>query len=108
MIIVEKTEGKKISVNQMGENLIVLGDAVYLNLTVYERDFPVSLDFCRNEYGMLTMGLARSYVAQIVVPAREYIEVDTGEIDEEGNPVKEMQAQSFDMNKVTITLWGGK
>lgn len=106
MILFEKTEGEKIPYSQMEGNLLVLDNTVYLNLEMYERDFPVQLDICRNDFGMLTMGISRAYVAQIDIPAREYVEVDTGEVDEDNNPVITREPQPFDMNKVTLTLWG--
>jgi hypothetical protein len=105
MIIKEKTPGVKIPYELMGD-LLILDKQLYLNLPVYQRDFPVSLDISRNEYGMIVMGLSRSYVAQIDIPAREYDEVETGKTDDEGNPIKEMVARPFSLETVTLTLWG--
>lgn len=105
MIIVEKTEGSKIEHEIMG-NLLVLDNAIYLNLPIYERDYPVSIDISRNEYGMLTMGLSRSYVAQIDIPEREYELVETDNQDEDGNYISARMPLPFDFNKVTLTLWG--
>lgn len=108
MIIVEKQEGAKTipyEIMQGTNGLLILDNQLYLNLPTYERDFPVHLDVSKNEYGMLTMGLSRAYVAQIDIPAREYKEVDTGEVNEEGDPIIEKVAQPFDLKKVTLTLW---
>ena len=106
MIIVEKTEGPKIQHELMG-NLLVLNNELYLNLSMYERDFPVSIDISHNDFGMLVMGLSRAYVAQIDIPAREYKEVETEEVDEETEEFKtELKALPFDVSKVTLTLWG--
>ncbi|XJZ25937.1 hypothetical protein ACF5W4_11045 [Bacillota bacterium Lsc_1132] len=104
MIIVEKTPGEKIPYEVAG-NLLMLDQQLYLNLPSYERDYDVHIDISSNEFGFLVMGTARAYVAEIDIPAREYKEVVTGE-DEEGNPVTERQPQPFDIEKVTLTLWG--
>lgn len=105
MIIVEKKEGAETISYQMMGDLLVLDNSLYINLPIYERDFPVHLDISKNEYGMITMGLSRAYVAEIDIPAREYIEVSTGEFDEDGNEIIENQPQPFDLNKVALTLW---
>ena len=105
MIIVEKQEGAKTITHELMGDLLILGNSVYINLPIYERDFAVHLDISENEYGMITMGLSRSYVAEIDIPAREYIEVSTGEFDEDDNEIMEMRPETFDLNKVKLTLW---
>lgn len=105
MNVVEKTPGEKIPYDLMG-NVLVLNQELYLNLPAYQRDFDVQLDVSRNEYDMLVMGLSRSYVAQIDIPAREYEEVPTGEKDDEDNDITERRPLPFDLNTVTLTLWG--
>lgn len=105
MIIVEKTPGEKIPYELAG-NLLMINQELYLNLPAYQRDYPVSLDITRNEYGMLVMGISRTYVAQIDIPAREYVEVDTGEVNDDGQPITEFQPQPFNIETVTLTLWG--
>lgn len=104
MNIVEQNEGTKISYDLMG-NILILNQELYLNLAAYERDFDVEIDISRNEYGMLVMGLSRAYVAQIYIPAREYIETEV-EGDEEGENTVEREAVPFSMDNVTLTLWG--
>lgn len=104
MNVVEQNEGTKISYDLMG-NVLILNQELYLNLAAYERDFDVNIDVSHNEYGMLVMGLSRAYVAQIHIPAREYIENEV-EGGEEGENTVEREAVPFNINNVTLTLWG--
>lgn len=103
MIIIEKNEGPKIDYSTRTTKL-TLNDEITIDLSKYERDFPVHIDICRNEFDMLTFGLSTRYVAQIDIPAREYQMVENG-ADEEGAPKYDKVAVPFDMGKVTLTLW---
>lgn len=96
-------EGTKIEYEIMG-NKIIFADELMLNLEKYERDDPMHIDVCRDEFGCLCMGLASSYVAQLDIPAREYTYEEDG-TDEENNPILRKEAVPFNMNKVVITLW---
>lgn len=107
MIIVNKNEGKKIPYEVDGTKITFDDEAMY-NLTKYERDDANHLDICRDAYGNLVNGVpdsAGKYVAQIDIPARSYTEVETGQNDEEGNPITQPQALPLDMENVTLTLW---
>lgn len=104
MIIVEKEPGTKVEYSASGNRISFRGGELSLDLSRFERDFPVHIDICENAYGMLTMGISRKYVAQIDIPAREYTEVQDG-VDEEGNPKTAMQPMPFSMDNVTLTLW---
>ena len=104
MIVVHKNEGTKIPYTVSGNVISFRDGELSLDLSRFERDFPVHIDICENAYGMLTMGISRKYVAQIDIPAREYTEVQDG-VDEEGNPKTAMQPMPFSMDKVTLTLW---
>lgn len=104
MIIVEKEPGTKVEYSASGNRISFRGGELSLDLSRFERDFPVHIDICENAYGMLTMGISRKYVAQIDIPAREYTEVQDG-VDEEGNPKMVMQPVPFSMDNVTLTLW---
>jgi len=44
-------------------------------------------------------------VASIQIPPYRTEEVDTGEFDDEGNPVIELQRVPLDPDQVVITLW---
>lgn len=107
MIVINKNEGKKIPYEVTGTK-ITFDDEVMYNLTKYERDDANHLDICRDAYSNLVNGVpdaAGEYVAQIDIPARTYIEVDSGREDENGERVMEYQPVPLDMEKVKLTLW---
>jgi hypothetical protein len=103
MNVVNKNEGPKIPYVVEGE-IIRFDDEISINLSKCERDFPVHIDICRNEFDMLTFGLSNKYVAQIDIPGREYYDSENG-TDEEGNPKIERVAYPFDIDNITLTLW---
>lgn len=103
MKIVEKNEGTKIPYILDGTKLN-LNDEIMLDLSKYERDFAVHLDFCHNEYGMLTMGLSDNYVAQIDIPARKYT-YETNGVDDKKVPIQKKVVVPFSTDNVTLTLW---
>lgn len=98
MIIIEKNVGPKIPYEVVGTK-IIFDDDLMLNLKKREDDEPVHIDICYNTARQLITGTqdARAYVAEIDIPAREYIE-PAGE-EEAPEPVP------FDIDKVTLTLW---
>jgi len=103
MKIVEKNVGHKIDYSIIGTKLN-LNDEMILDLARYERDFDVHIDICENWAGMLTMGLADRYVAQIDIPARKYNEIKKeGTEDEEDSII--LEPVPFSMENVTLTLW---
>ncbi len=106
MIVNEVAEGKKIPYVLMG-NMIFFNNEMLFNLEKYERDHAISIDVCEDENFMLVNGLGRRYVAQVQIPAREYtekIEDEENTEDEQENP--ELVPVPFDMDKVTLNLWG--
>ena len=67
-----------------------------------------TLDICKDTQDGLTVGVnteAREYVAQVIIPAREYEIVDTGEKDEDGKAITKREPVPFDMKKCTLVLW---
>lgn len=108
IIVVEKNEGEKIAYEVSGTKIIFGEDELMINIKSRERDEEVTLDICKDTQDGLTVGVnteAREYVAQVTIPARGYEIVDTGEQDEDGNPIMERKALPFDMKKCTLTLW---
>lgn len=105
MEIVNMNEGTKIGYEITG-NKIIFDDELMLNLEKYERDDPMHIDVCRDEFGCLCMGLATRYVAQIDIPAREYqyIEQESEEESEESNRVEKV-AVPFSIDKIKLSLW---
>lgn len=108
IIVVEKNEGEKIAYEVSGSKIFFGDDELMVNLKTRERDEEVTLDICKDTQDGLTVGVnteAREYVAQVTIPAREYEIADTGQEDEDGNPIMERRALPFDMKKCTLTLW---
>lgn len=106
MKVIEKNVGPKIDYSVNGTKLN-LNDELILDLAKYERDFDVNLDICENEFNMLVIGLGRRYVAQIHIPARQYVEVEieNGDGPEgEGESIR-LEPVPFSMDNVTLTLW---
>ena len=93
-IIIEKNVGPKIPYEVTGKK-VCFDDDLTINLAKREQDYPVHIDICSNRDGELVIGTAagRRYVAEIDIPAREYIYPDP--------PVP----VPLDMDKVTLSLW---
>ena len=122
MNVVEKTVGKKIDYSVRGSR-ITFADELMLNLESRERDTEMQIDICEDVYGCLCVGVGagtRRYVAQIVIPARQYREVEAPEAgnmaaeageDENGSSGamgsgRTQEAVPFSMNNCTLVLWG--
>lgn len=117
MKIIENQLGDKIPYKIAG-NVITFNDEISINLAARERDEAMHIDICRDIYGGLVIGTgehARWYVAQIDIPAREYLLTESEPIaaieDEESGGMSAMESRntreavSFDMEKCTLTLW---
>lgn len=107
MEVIEKNEGLKIEYLQTGGNLLSFRDELFINLARCERDYPVQIDVCENEDGILTTGTSKKYIAQVDIPARKYketpVELD-GEMEGETQSVKR-EPIPFSMDNITLTLW---
>ncbi len=105
MQVIEKNIGPKVDYEASNTYLAFRESELLLDLAKYERDFLVHIDICENEFGMLTMGVSRKYVAQIDIPAREYELIMDDADGEEGSPAEVPMPVPFDIDKVTLTLW---
>jgi len=99
MIIIEKNEGAKIPYSVNGTK-VTFNDDLTLNLASREQDWPVHIDICFDEDRTLVIGAAagRAYVAELDIPARQYVEE---EVDEE----TQRTPVPIDMDTVTLSLW---
>ncbi len=57
-------------------------------------------------FSQMVEGVGAWAVANIVLPAKQYEYVDTGEVDGEGNPIYETNELPLDMGQVVLRLWG--
>jgi hypothetical protein len=79
----------------------------YVDLAAKQADTQVIVDITRR-HGQFTEGIAgqgSSYVANIILPPKEYEEVDTGETEEDGRPKVERRVLALDTNRVVVKLW---
>ena len=107
MIIVEKNVGTKIVyevTDTSKKKAICFDDDLTINLAKREQDWPVHIDICYDGDGELVIGTAagRAYVAEIDIPAREYI---YPEPEEEGGETDPPTPVPLDLDKVTLSLW---
>lgn len=108
MIVVSKNEGEKIKYSSRGSKL-TLRDEITIDLEKYERDFDVHIDISEDWMGILTTGPGKKYIAEIDIPARKYVEVQTEEargegIGGDGKNIR-LEPVPFSMENVTLTLW---
>lgn len=85
------------------------------NVSKKERDYEVVIDICEDYTGGLVMGAdaGDKYVAQIIIPAREYTEVEKENPNydpenEEGTEqptIKELKPVPFSMDRCELRLW---
>lgn len=115
--VVKKTPGKYLAYRVSGTEKIVLGDDdLTIKLSSRERDEEVTLDITLdNDQGLMmgTGGNAKSYVAQVIIPARQYEEQEQEGVigyDEESGQVKGTVKVRvplpFDISRCTLVLWG--
>jgi hypothetical protein len=104
MILNNKNAGTYIKYELKGTRLSLRDEELTLDLSRYERDFPVHLDISENAFGMLIMGPSHRYIAEIDIPAREF-KIVKGEKDDLGFPKLSKIVLPFCTDKVSLTLW---
>ena len=105
----------------VGKNIDFNDGELVFNASKKERDYEVTVDICRDYTGGLVMGAAggESYVAQFIIPPREYLEVERenpayraskeNETEADGGTesptITEREPVPFDMDKCELRLW---
>lgn len=99
----------------MGMNIDFNDGDLMFNVSKKERDYEVVIDICQDYTGALVMGTdsGERYVAQLIVPAREYIETTTVNPDYDPENEESMESPTitnkepvpFDINKCELRLW---
>lgn len=134
MIVIEKNEGEKIPYTQSGTVVSFADGRLSLDCALYQKDWGVHLDVCENTDGNLVIGTesGQKYVAQLDIPAREYLypepaeaapaisadpadpagpaglddeETETAAVEPEHTETEPPVALPLDMEKVTLSLW---
>lgn len=95
--------GPKIPLTTRGSK-ITFNDDLQLDLAKRERDYEVKIDVCEDRDGNLTTGIGERYVAQIIIPPKQYNDVLDG-TDSEGNPRIVKEPVPFSMTNVEVTLF---
>lgn len=105
--VVEINEGTKIDYEQSGYKLFFGDDEIMVNCSKYQKDWAVHLDICADKNNNLVIGVGegRYYIAQIDIPAIQYVETEGegGEGREGGGTSRE--ALPLDMADVVLSLW---
>lgn len=108
MIVVEKNQGAKIPYQVEGTR-ITFADDLSINLAKREEDWPVHIDICAGATGELVIGAAagRTYVAEIDIPARMYVDTEAPVAFSDGEETTQPQSEAvpLDMDQVALTLW---
>lgn len=104
MNITEQNEGTKINYT-VNSSTIVFDETISMNLAKYQKDVQNEIDICLDEDMQLTTGLGKWFVANIILPPKEYQEVDTGVKDSDGNEIYNRVTSPLNMDKVTLILW---
>lgn len=91
MTVIEKNQGKKIGYEVQGNAITFGDDEIVIDIEDRERDEEVRINICADDDHVLTEGLSKYYVANIIIPARSYN--DDGE------------AIPFSMENVKLVLW---
>lgn len=95
MIVIEKNSGQKIEYTEDGTVLVFGNNELTLDLAELQDDWKIHITICYNKKHRLTTGKdGITYVAEIDIPAREWIEGDEGS-----------EPAPLDMEKVKLALW---
>jgi len=102
MIIVDKNEGRKIEYTTEETAITFGNDELTLDLAELQEDESRHVTVCYTKKHTLTIGRGGiTYVAEIDIPAREYVYPEPGE----GGEQEEPYPVPLDMETVTLTLW---
>lgn len=97
MIVIDKNKGRKIGYT-VDETVIVFGaNELRLDLSEIQDDWDIHVTICYDRRHQLTTTGGITYVAEIDIPAREWVESE----EEEGGSVP----APLDMEKVALALW---
>lgn len=108
MVIKETSVGLKAPYRIEGA-LIFVGagkNTVIINVQERQSDKEEVIDIYQDNMGTLVEGeKSLWYAATIIIPPRQYHMVDTGQVDDQEQPVFEKEQLPLDMDAVTVVLW---
>lgn len=85
-------------------SVVTVGE-VAVNCEERQDESAVLIDLRQDRGGPVTEGGEGRQVASVYIPPRRYEEVETGETDDEDNPVMSREAVPLDCDHVLVTLW---
>lgn len=110
-------DGKKFIPYEVMGKIVSFNDGdLMFDVSKKERDYEVVIDICQDYTGGLVMGASQGerYVAQLAVPAREYIETTSENPDYdpeaedgsmESSTITTRELVPFDIEKCELRLW---
>lgn len=105
MIITNASSGQKAKYSLNGTELTV-GD-VTIDLQEKQRTVQRVIDICLdNQLETMQEGLGAWYVANVIIPPKQYTLQSTGEKDENGDDITEEVELPIDVSQVELRLWG--
>lgn len=105
MIITHINDGPKANYSLSGTKLTI-GD-VTIDLQERQETSERVIDICLdNQLQTMREGLGAWYVANVIIPPKQYELVPSGEKDADGNDIMKEQEMPLDMSKVELRLWG--
>lgn len=107
MQVTELNSGEKAvhGLNGTVLTIEVKDQAVEIDLAAKQKDNKNVIDICLDREGNLVESIDKWHVANIIIPAASYSLVDTGEVDDEGNPVYEKVKDPLNTDNVKLDLW---
>lgn len=107
MKVQEINEGTKAEYSLTGTMLTVTvgSQSVEIDLTAAQSDSQQVVDVSLGEDRQLQLGVAKWYVANAIIPPEKMHLVDSGQVDENGDPVLIPEALPLDADEVSLVLW---
>ena len=85
--------------------VLTLGGTFSLDIADLMQNESAHIFISRDEEGVLCLGPARRYIAELELPARRYAVEKIGFTDDHGFPALRLRELPPDMDGVTLTLW---
>ena len=85
--------------------ILSIGEDVSIDLFAEQGDTQHIIDICADKNGALARGLGEAYAVNVLIPPAKYIDVPTGENDEDGRPMYIPEKQPLDTEGVELLLW---
>lgn len=107
MIVKSKTDGNKVPYSVDGY-VVTFNDQLSVDVSELQEDYPVHVSVYGDDTGALTLDFskAKSYVAELDIPAKKYNVVQSLLVFDDSE-TENREEIPLSMGDVTITLWGG-